>query len=142
MAFEVRYYPRERLFHVRFNNENRTQFVLYADKTTDLLNANSSTNPSSAIVLFLHITPTLISCYVNCELTDQEFVVDSAYVQTIIRQTISRQEYHEQHRFVEYHRQSTLVLYNKSIEHVASNFFCVKLDKKNEELLPDKYALR
>lgn len=144
MAFQIRYYPNERLFHVRFNNENRTQFVLYADKATDLVNSTNSL--STNIVLLLHITPTLISCYVNCELTDQEFVVDSNYLQSIIRQITDRTQYSEryeqQQQFIEYDRHSTLILANKSIEQVGANIFCLKLDKKNEDLLPDKYALR
>lgn len=149
MALQVRYYPHEHLFHVRFNNGNRTQFILYADKATDLIgssNASTSSNSlTSRIVLFLHITPTLISCYVNCELTDQEFVIDSNYVQNIIRQTMERSAYDDrdvEKQALAYHRQSTLLLFNQSIEQVAANFFCLRLDKKNEELLPDKYALR
>jgi hypothetical protein len=78
----------------------------------------------------------MITCYVNCELTDQEFIIDSLYIQNIIRQTI------EQKQIIEYNKQSTLILFNKSIEQIAANFFCSKLDKKNEDLLPDKYALR
>ncbi len=77
----------------------------------------------------------MISCYVNCELTDQEFLVDTLYVQNIIRQTMEKQ-------FIDYDRQSTLILFNKSIDQIAANMFCLKLDKKNEDLLPDKYALR
>jgi hypothetical protein len=77
----------------------------------------------------------MISCYVNCELTDQEFLVDTLYVQNIIRQTMEKQ-------FIDYDRQSTLILFNKSIDQIAANLFCLKLDKKNEDLLPDKYALR
>jgi hypothetical protein len=42
----------------------------------------------------------------------------------------------------EYNRQTTLILFNKSIDQIAANFFCLKLDKKNEDLLPNKYALR
>ena len=143
MALQVRYYPHEHLFHIRFNNGNRTQFILYADKATDLI--GSSNASTSKTVLFLHITPTLISCYVNCELTDQEFVIDSNYVQNIIRQTMERNAHDErdaEKQAVAYHRQSTLLLFNQSIEQVAANFFCLRLDKKNEELLPDKYALR
>ena len=146
MAFQVRYYPHEHLFHIRFNNGNRTQFILYADKATDLVGSSNGSHASTPkVVLFLHITPTLISCYVNCELTDQEFVIDSNYVQNIIRQTMDRSTHDERHdekQALEYHRQSTLVLFNQSIEQVAANFFCLRLDKKNEELLPDKYALR
>jgi hypothetical protein len=127
-AFHIRYYSNEHLFYIQFNNENRTQLILYADKSTDL-------NSSSTIVLFLHITPMMISCYVNCELTDQEFLVDTLYVQNIIRQTMEKQ-------FIDYDRQSTLILFNKSIDQIAANLFCLKLDKKNEDLLPDKYALR
>jgi hypothetical protein len=48
----------------------------------------------------------------------------------------------EYKQVMEYDRQSTLVLFNQSIEQIAANFFCLKLDKKNEDLLPDKYALR
>lgn len=143
MALEIRYYPKECLFHLRLNNENRTQIVLYADKKTDLINGTTNFKLNSTALLFIHITPTLVSCYVNCELTDQEYIVDSTYLQTIIRQTIQRNEYHEEKpRFIQYHRQSTLIIYNQTIEHVATNFFCLRLEKKNEELLPDKYALR
>ncbi len=151
-AFHIRYYPKEHLFHIRFNNENRTQFILYADKSTDLLSSSSTLNgslsnnsPSSTVVLFLHITPTMITCYVNCELTDQEFIIDSSYVQNIIRQTMDKSihnQQYEQKPIMEYDRQSTLILFNKSIDQIAANFFCLKLDKKNEDLLPDKYALR
>ena len=140
-SFHIRYYPKEHLFYIQFNHENRTQFLLYADKSTDLITSDNSTfnnnNQSSAVVLFLHITPMMISCYVNCELTDQEFIIDSLYVQNIIRQTMDNQK-----QFIEYDRQSTLVLFNQSIEQIAANFFCLKLEKKNEDLLPDKYALR
>ncbi|CAF3067280.1 unnamed protein product [Rotaria sp. Silwood2] len=96
-AFYVLYYPKEHLFNIRFNNENRTQFILYADKSTDLLNSRSksqessfSNNLLSTVILFIHITPTMITCYVNCELTDQEFIIDSLYVQNIIRQTMDK----------------------------------------------------
>ena len=87
----------------------------------------------------------MITCYVNCELTDQEFIIDSSYIQSIIRQTMDKSiynQYNEQKQIMEYDRQSTIILFNKSIEQVAANFFCLKLDKKNEDLLPDKYALR
>jgi hypothetical protein len=83
----------------------------------------------------------MITCYVNCELTDQEFIIDSLYVQNIIQQTMNNQKY-EGKQFIEYDRQSTLILFNKTIEQIAANFFCLKLDKKYEDLLPDKYALR
>jgi hypothetical protein len=137
LAVHIRYFPNEHFFQIRFNNENRTQFILYADKSSQRSLFNAST-----MVLFLHITPTMITCYVNCELTDQEFIVDSLYVQNIIRQTMEKTNLNEQKQFVEYDRHSTLVLFNKSIEQIAANFFCLKLDKKNEDLLPDKYALR
>ncbi|CAF0867617.1 unnamed protein product [Rotaria sordida] len=151
-AFNVLYYPKEHLFNIRFNNENRTQVILYADKSTDLLNSRSKSQESSlnnnllsTIILFIHITPTMITCYVNCELTDQEFIIDSFYVQNIIRQTMDKtlnnQQYDEK-QIIEYDRQSTLILFNTSIDQIAANFFCLKLDKKNEDLLPDKYALR
>jgi hypothetical protein len=84
----------------------------------------------------------MITCYVNCELTDQEFIIDSMYVQNIIRQTMYKTSLNEYKQVMEYDRQSTLVLFNQSIEQIAANFFCLKLDKKNEDLLPDKYALR
>ncbi|CAF0779920.1 unnamed protein product [Adineta ricciae] len=130
LKFQVLYYPNEHLFHIRFNNENRTQFVLYADKSTDRLYS-----PNATLVLFLHVTSTMISCYVNCELTDQEFISDSSYIESFIRQIKDQNQY-------EYNRQSTLILFNKSIDQIGANFFCLKLDKKSEELLPDKYALR
>ncbi|CAF1300747.1 unnamed protein product [Rotaria sp. Silwood1] len=151
-GFYILYYPKEHLFSIRFNNENRTQIILYADKATDLLNSRSKSQESSSnnnllstVILFIHITPTMITCYVNCELTDQEFIIDSLYVQNIIRQTmyktLNNQQY-EDKQIMEYDRQSTLILFNKSIDQIAANFFCLKLDKKNEDLLPDKYALR
>lgn len=124
------YYPNEHLFHIRFNNENRTQFVLYADKSTDRIYS-----PNTTLVLFLHVTSTMISCYVNCELTDQEFISDSSYIENFIRQIKGQNQY-------EYNRKSTLILFNKSIDQIGANFYCLKLDKKSEELLPDKYALR
>ena len=128
--FHVQYYPNDRLFQVRFDNENRTQFVLYADKANDrLLTAKAE------LLVFLHIAPTKISCYVNCELTDQEFITDSSYVRTALRQIMNSNRY-------EYNRASTLILSNRSIEQLATSFFCSKLDQKNEEPLPDKYALR
>ena len=128
--FHVQYYPNERLFQVRFGNDNRTQFLLYADKANDrLLTANTE------LLVFLHITPTKISCYVNCELTDQEFIADSSYVRSAMRQIATS----NQHK---YNRTSTLMLSNRSIDQLATSFFCSKLDHKNEETLPDKYALR
>ena len=78
----------------------------------------------------------MITCYVNCELTDQEFVIDSVYLQNIIRESMAAQQ------TIQFNRQSTLVLFNRTIEQVAANFFCLKLDKKYEDILPDKYALR
>ena len=78
----------------------------------------------------------MITCYVNCELTDQEFVIDSVYLQNIIRESMAVQQ------TIQFNRQSTLVLFNRTIEQVAANFFCLKLDKKYEDILPDKYALR
>lgn len=144
LAVQIHYYPFEHLFHIRFNNENRTQVILYADKATDFVPANQNGSTSNSMVLFLHITPSMVSSYVNCELTDQEFILDSMYVQNIIRQMNEKTNAGEliDPQVMEYHRQSTLVVFNKSIEQVAANFFCTKLDKKHEELLPDKYALR
>ena len=152
VAFHVRYYPREHLFQVRFNNENRTHFVLYADKSADLRSTHSgleaslsNNNRSSMVILFLHITPTMITCYVNCELTDQEFVIDSLYLQSIIQKTVYetlKNQYYKERQILEYNHHSTLVIFNESIEQIAARFFCLKLDKKNEDLLPDKYALR
>ncbi|CAF1268622.1 unnamed protein product, partial [Adineta steineri] len=133
LAFHIRYYPKEHLFHMQFNNENRTQFILYADKSTGFSTPNNT-------ILFLHITSTMITCYVNCELTDQEFIIDSSYVQNIIRQIINEND--EQKLLIQYDRQSTLILFNKSIDQVAANFFCLKLDKNNEDFVPDKYTLR
>lgn len=134
-AFQIRYYSKEHLFYIQFNNENHTQFVLYADKSQE------NSNQTSDVILFLHITPLMITCYVNCELTDQEFIVDSLYIQNIIRQTMKKSMDNPK-EIIEYDQQSTLVLFNKSIEQIAANFFCLKLDKKYEDLLPDKYALR
>ncbi len=87
----------------------------------------------------------MITCYVNCELTDQEFIIDSLYIQNIIRQTMDKtieSQRFDQKQIIEYNKQSTLILFNKSIEQIAANFFCLKLDKKNQDLLPDKYAFR
>jgi hypothetical protein len=78
----------------------------------------------------------MITSYVNCELIDQEFIIDSFYIQNII------QYMNNNNKEYEYNRQSTLILFNKSIDQIAANFFCLKLDKKNEDILPDKYALR
>lgn len=79
----------------------------------------------------------MISCYVNCELTDQEYLIDSVYTQNLIRQMMEKGKY-----AMGYDRQSTLILFNSSMEQIATKFFCSKLEKKNEDLLPDKYALR
>jgi hypothetical protein len=130
LKFHIQYYPSEHLFNIRFNNKNHTQFILYADKSTDRI-----LSPNNSLVVFLHITSTMITCYVNCELTDQEFIIDSVYIQNIMRQIMDNNQY-------EYNRRTTLILFNKSIDHIAANFFCLKLDKKNEDLLPNKYALR
>jgi hypothetical protein len=78
----------------------------------------------------------MITCYVNCELIDQEFILDTFYIENIIEQIINNNKNYD------YNRQSTLILFNKSIEQIAANFFCLKLDKKNQDLLPDKYAFR
>lgn len=134
-GFSIHYYQKEHLFYIQFNNENRTQILLYADKTTDV-SPVSQENQTSNTMLFLHITPMMITCYVNCELTDQEFVIDSVYLQNIIRESMAVQQ------TIQFNRQSTLVLFNRTIEQVAANFFCLKLDKKYEDILPDKYALR
>jgi hypothetical protein len=127
LKFHIEYSPTEHLFTIQFNHENHT---LHAEKSTDRL-LTSKTN----LVFFIHITPTMITCYVNCELTDQEYLIDSFYIEKLIEQISNYDKY-------EYNRQSTLILFNKSIEQIATNVFCSKLDKKNEELLPDKYALR
>lgn len=79
----------------------------------------------------------MISCYVNCELTDQEYLVDSVYTQNLLRQMMEKER-----TSMEYDRQSTLILFNSSIEQIARKFFCLKLDGRNEDLLPEKYALR
>ncbi|CAF2932270.1 unnamed protein product [Rotaria sp. Silwood2] len=130
LKFYIQYYPNEHLFNIRFNNENRTEFILYADKSTDrILSLNNN------LVIFLHITSTMIQCYINCELIDQEFIIDTFYIENIIRQIMNNNQY-------EYNRQSTLILFNKTIDQIAEMFFCLKLDKKNQDLLPDKYALR
>lgn len=78
----------------------------------------------------------MISCYVNCELTDQEYLMDSLYTENLIRQMMNMEK-----DSIDYHRQSTLIIFNSSIEQIAAKFFCLKLDKTNEDLLPDKYAL-
>jgi len=78
----------------------------------------------------------MITCYVNCELIDQEFILDTSYIENLIEQIRNNNNQYE------YNRQSTLILFNKSIDQIATNFFCLKLDKKNEDLLPDKYTLR
>ena len=132
LNFIIQYYPIEHLFHIRFNNENRTQYLLYADKSNDRI---SSLNNS--LILFLHITPTIITCYVNCELIDQEFILDTIYLQNVIQKMILKNK-----NSYDYDRQSTLILFNQPIEQIASSFFCLKLDKRNQDLLPDKYALR
>ncbi|CAF0908513.1 unnamed protein product [Rotaria sordida] len=130
LKFYIQYYPNEHLFNIRFNNENHTEFILYADKSTDrILSLNNN------LVIFLHITSTMIQCYINCELIDQEFVIDTFYIENIIRQIINNNQY-------EYNRQSTLILFNKTIDQIAEMFFCLKLDQNNQDLLPDKYTLR
>ena len=130
LKFHIQYSPTEHLFTIQFNHENRTQFVIHFDKPSDRL-LTSKTN----LIIFLHITSTMITSYVNCELADQEYITDSFYIQNLIEQIINNKKY-------EYNRQSTLILFNKSIDQIANDFFCSKLDKKNEELLPEKYALR
>ncbi|CAF0876477.1 unnamed protein product [Rotaria sp. Silwood1] len=130
LKFYIQYYPNEHLFNIRFNNENHTEFILYADKSTDrILSLDNN------LVIFLHIKSTMIQCYINCELVDQEFIIDTLYIENIIRQIMNNNQY-------EYNRQSTLILFNKTIDEIAAMFFCLKLDKKNQDLLPDKYALR
>ncbi|CAF0831820.1 unnamed protein product [Didymodactylos carnosus] len=137
--FQISFYHTERLFHIS-TNDNRTNLILYGDKTNDI-QKNSSLLTD---ILFLHITPTTITCYVNCELTDSEYVIDYNYLHFLIKQTaaITASENNNNHRQLVYDKQSTLIIYNQSIEQIASNFLCLRLDKKNEELLPDKYALR
>ncbi|CAF1216669.1 unnamed protein product [Rotaria magnacalcarata] len=130
LQFHIQYYPNEHLFKIQFNSENYTEFILYAEKSTDrIVSLNSS------LAIFLHITSTMITCYVNCEFIDQEFIIDSVYIENIMRQIMNNNQY-------EYNRQSTLILFNKTIDEIAEMFFCVKLDKKNQDLLPDKYAIR
>ena len=79
----------------------------------------------------------MISSYVNCELIDQEFIIDTFYTENLIHK-INNYE----HKHKAYNRQSTLILFNKLIDQIATDFFCLKLDKKTADLLPDKYALR
>ncbi|UJR10510.1 hypothetical protein I4U23_014713 [Adineta vaga] len=136
--FSIRYYPKERLFHIRFDNKNRTQFLLYVDKSSDLLRSDgASQDVSSTTVIFLRITSTMITCYVNCELTDQEFISDSFYVQHILRKIIINTDNSQQ-----YDQQSTLILFNKTMDEIGRTFSCLKLDEKQDDLLPDKYAIR
>jgi hypothetical protein len=132
LNFHIQYSPTEHLFNIRFNNENRTQFLLYAEKSIDrILSSNNS------LIIFLHITSTMITSYINCEFIDQEFIIDAFYIQNIIHKimNLDKNQY-------EFNRQSTLILFNQSIDQIAENFFCSKLDKKNQDLLPEKYALR
>jgi hypothetical protein len=79
----------------------------------------------------------MITCYVNCELIDQEFILDTIYIHNVIQKVI-----HINENQYEYNRRSTFILLNESIEQIAANFFCLRLDKKSQDLLPDKYALR
>ena len=130
MTFSIRYHPTEHFFDVRFRDENRTQFLLYADKSTVVEHLVTTT-------LFLHITPLMINCYINCELTDQEYLVDSLYTQNLIRQMMNNDR-----TSMKYDRESTLILFNTSIETIARKFFCLKLDENNDDILPEKYALR
>lgn len=88
------------------------------------------------MAIFLHVTSSMITSYVNCEFIDQEFIVDSLYMENIIRQIMQNINQHE------YNHRSTLILFNKTIEQIGEIFFCIKLDKKNQDLLPEKYALR
>jgi hypothetical protein len=142
LQFHVRYDRQERLFRVQFHSENRTEVLLYADKSADLLQPNeASQESSSTTVLFLRITPTMVTCYMNCELTDQELIGDSAYLQSIIEQMASG-EHHKAKPIIDYDRQSTLVLFNKTMDQIAASFFCSKLDEKNNDLLPERHALR
>ncbi|CAF0876185.1 unnamed protein product [Adineta ricciae] len=136
--FFIRYFPRERLFHIRFDNKNRTQFLLYVDKSADLLRSDgASQDVSSTTMIFLRITPRRITCYVNCELTDQEFILDTFYVRNILRQLMTKTISYQQ-----YDQQSTLILFNKTMTDIATMFSCSKLDEKQDDSLPDKYALR
>ena len=41
-----------------------------------------------------------------------------------------------------YNRKSTMILSNRLLEQIAANFFCLRLDQNNQDLLPDKYTLR
>lgn len=132
LNFHVSYSPIERLFNIQFNSINRTEYLLYGDKSTDLID---SLNKS--LVVFVHLTSTMISCYVNCELIDQELVSDSIYIENFLEKIISIDE---KERI--YNRQSTMILSNKLIEQIAANFFCIRLDHNNQDLLPDKYTLR
>lgn len=132
LKFLIEYYRNEHLFNIRINNENHTQYFLYAEKSTDRISASNN-----SVIIFLHITPAMISCYVNCELIDQELILDQLYIKNLIEQikNLNKKQY-------EYNYQSTFILFNKSIDEIGEEFFCSKLDKKNQDLLPDKYALR
>lgn len=132
LNFHINYSPIDRLFSIQFNSVNRTEYILYGDKSTDLIDSSNK-----SLVVFLHLTPTMISCYVNCELIDQELVSDSIYIENFLDKIIS---INENERI--YNRKSTMILSNRLLEQIAANFFCLRLDQNNQDLLPDKYTLR
>jgi hypothetical protein len=86
-------------------------------------------------MFFVYITATMLTSYVNCELVDQEFVRDSTHLQDIIASMRDTNQ-------PIYDRQSTLIVLDQSIERVAGDLHCSKLDDRHEEPLPNELALK
>ena len=129
-SFHLEYQPDEHLFRIQSNDQNRTQFVLYADKAADPIRT-----PKSTQLFFVYVTPTMLTSYLNCELVDQEFVRDSTHLQDMIAGVRNTNE-------SIYNRQSTLIVLDQSIDKIAGDLHCSKLDDQHEEPLPNHLALK
>jgi hypothetical protein len=128
---DIQYDPMEDLVRLRWTNSTRADAILYVNKVAD---RRLPSNRMSTISI--DITMTRITSYVNCEFIDEELLVGTS---TIIENLLKRINNDKQ---LFYNRQSTLILFNQSIDSIAANLYCSNLDRQHDELLPDKLIFR
>lgn len=120
--FSIVFYPNESLVELNFDATKSNQNFLFVGKSADRLDALKNRN-----LIFIELSRTTTSSFVNCERTDRDFLVESIDVKNFFNST----------KFI-FDRRSTLIFFNKTF----LNSFCSKIDETNLENLPEKLRLR
>lgn len=121
LKFRIFYEPKEKFIEIDFGHRNHRRSVLDVEKR------EKRSKISKNIQIIIEISPNFISTYSECELIDQEYSMNRSFFHQLIQQVSNQSE-------MIYNRRSVAVLFNESIEEVAKNLLCNKLDSNDGKL--------